>query len=69
MRSAHKNRDGELYIHRMNCEFAGWRVVNLASVRGRQHMAPVGAFRREAMKHKWLGKMAIAVERAAAPSE
>jgi LysR family hydrogen peroxide-inducible transcriptional activator len=119
-----KDLDGECYIHRMNCEFAGyadpvfaaqnvtckpaywsdrddwtlamvaagigwafmpansvkhpgvqgipttepefWRVVNLASVRGRQHTVPVGAFLRGAMKHKWFGQTAISVERTAA---
>ncbi|HUK09202.1 MAG TPA: LysR family transcriptional regulator [Stellaceae bacterium] len=112
--------DGECYIHRGNCEFAGyadpvftaqnvkckaaywsdrddwtlamvaagvgwafmpensvthpevvgipltepefWRVVNLVSVRGREHAAPVGAFLREAMRHKWFGKKAISIE-------
>jgi LysR family transcriptional regulator, hydrogen peroxide-inducible genes activator len=115
---------GECYIHRMNCEFAGyadpvfaaqnvkckaaywsdrddwtlamvaagigwafmpansvkhpgvagipltepefWREVNLVSVRGREHTPPVGAFLRDAMKHKWFGQTAISVERAAA---
>ena len=121
-----KDLDGECYIHRMNCEFAGyadpvfaaqnvkcrpaywsdrddwtlamvaagigwafmpansvkhpgvagipvtepefWRVVNLVSVRGREHTAPVGAFLREAMRHKWFGKTAISVERTSAPA-
>lgn len=121
-----KDLDGECYIHRMNCEFAGyadpvfaaqnvkckaaywserddwtlamvaagigwafmpansvkhpgvagipltepefWRVVNLVSVRGREHAPPVGAFLREAMKHKWFGQTAISVEHTTAPS-
>jgi DNA-binding transcriptional LysR family regulator len=118
-----KDLHGECYIHRMNCEFAGyadpvfaaqnvkckaaywsdrddwtlamvaagvgwafmpansvkhpgvagipltepefWREVNLVSVRGREHTPPVGAFLREAMKHKWFGQTSISVERTA----
>ena len=121
-----KDLDGESYIHRKNCEFAGyadpvfaaqnvkcnavywsdrddwtlamvaagigwafmpansvkhpgvagipltepefWREVNLVSIRGREHTPPVGAFLREAMKHKWFGQTAISVERATSPS-
>ncbi len=117
-----KDLDGEQYIHRMNCEFAGyadpvfaaqnvkckaaywsdrddwtlamvaagigwafmpkysvkhpdvrglpvvepefWREVNLVSVRGRPYAPPVGALVREAMRVKWFGEKALAVERA-----
>jgi LysR family hydrogen peroxide-inducible transcriptional activator len=112
-----KDLDGECYIHRMNCEFAGyadktfqeqqvtckpvywsdrddwtlamiasglgwgfmpehlvkhpgvagipitepefWRVVNLATVRGRPHSPAVGALVRETMHIKWFGKPAV----------
>jgi DNA-binding transcriptional LysR family regulator len=42
-----------------------WREVNLATVRGRRHSPALGAFVREVMQAHWLGKAAIAVERAA----
>ena len=37
-----------------------WRVVNLASIRGRPHSPAVGALVREAMRIKWFGEPAIA---------
>jgi LysR family transcriptional regulator, hydrogen peroxide-inducible genes activator len=116
-----KDLNGECYIHRMNCEFAGyadpifaaqnskckavywsdrddwtlamvaagigwafmpensvkhagvigipfiepefWREVNLVTVRGRPYSSTVGAFVREAMRMKWFGQTAIAVDR------
>jgi LysR family transcriptional regulator, hydrogen peroxide-inducible genes activator len=116
-----KDLDGESYIHRMNCEFAGyadpifaaqnvkcnpayrsdrddwtlamvaagigwafmpvnsvkhpgvlglpliepefWREVNMVSVRGRPYTPPVGALVREAMRIKWFGQTALAVDR------
>jgi DNA-binding transcriptional LysR family regulator len=116
-----KDLDGEQYIHRMNCEFAGyadpvfaaqnvkckaaywserddwtlamvasgigwvfmpkysvnhpgvrglpivepefWREVNLITVRGRPHAPALGALVREAMRVKWFGERALAVER------
>jgi DNA-binding transcriptional LysR family regulator len=39
-----------------------WREVNLVTVRGRPHSPAVGALVREAMRTKWMGKPAIAVE-------
>ena len=115
-----KELNGEHYIHRMNCEFAGyadhilqekgvtcaptfwserdewtlamvaaglgfafmpansvnhpdvvgipviepefWRQVNLVTVRGRPYSPGVGALVREAMRKKWFGKRAIAVQ-------
>ena len=114
--------NGECYIHRTNCEFAGyadpifaaqstkctpvywserddwtlamvaagigwafmpinsvkypgvaarpivepefWREVNLATVRGRPHSPAVGALVREAMRVRWLGEPALAVQSA-----
>jgi LysR family hydrogen peroxide-inducible transcriptional activator len=41
-----------------------WREVNLVTVRGRPHSPAVGALAREAMRTKWMGRPAIAVERA-----
>ena len=38
-----------------------WRTVNLVTVRGRPHSPAVGAFVREVMRAKWLGKDPIAV--------
>jgi DNA-binding transcriptional LysR family regulator len=116
-----KDLDGECYIHRTNCEFAGyadpvfqaqnvkctavywserddwtlamvasglgwafmpansvnhpavvglpiiepefWREVNLVTVRGRPHSPAVGALVREAMRTRWFGEPAVAVER------
>jgi len=47
-----------------------WREVNLVTVRGRPHSPAVGALVKEAMRARWLGRPAIAVdaerERAAA---
>jgi LysR family hydrogen peroxide-inducible transcriptional activator len=115
-----KELNGEHYIHRMNCEFAGyadhilrekgvtctptfwserdewtlamvaaglgfafmpansvnhpdvvgipviepefWRQVNLVTVRGRPYSPGVGALVREAMRKKWFGKRAIALQ-------
>jgi len=115
-----KELNGERYIHRMNCEFAGyadhilqekgvtctptfwserddwtmamvaarlgfafmpansvnhpgvvgipviepefWRQVNLVTVRGRPYSPGVGALVREAMRKKWFGKRATAVQ-------
>ena len=115
-----KELNGEHYIHRMNCEFAGyadhilqekgvtctptfwserddwtlamvaaglgfafmpansvnhmgvigipviepefWRQVNLVTMRGRPYSTGVGALIREAMRKKWFGKRAIAVQ-------
>jgi len=115
-----KELNSEHYIHRMNCEFAGyadhilqekgvtctptfwserddwtlamvaaglgfafmpansvnhpdvvgipviepefWRQVNLVTVRGRPYSPGVGALVREAMRKKWFGKRAIAVQ-------
>ena len=42
-----------------------WREVNLVSVRGRPHSPAVGALVREAMRVKWFGKPALAIEAAA----
>jgi len=39
-----------------------WREVNLVTVRGRPHSPAVGALVREAMRTRWLGKPAIAVD-------
>ena len=116
-----RDLDGECYIHRMNCEFAGyadpvfaaqnarceavywsdrddwtlamvaagvgwafmpensvrhagvvgipfvepefWREVNLVTVRGRPYSPALGALVREAMRMKWFGRTAIAVDR------
>jgi LysR family transcriptional regulator, hydrogen peroxide-inducible genes activator len=116
-----KDLDGECYIHRTNCEFAGyadpvfdaqnttceavywsdrddwtlamvaagvgwafmpensvghagvvgipfvepefWREVNFVSVRGRPYSAACGALVREAMRMRWFGQTAIAVDR------
>ena len=38
-----------------------WRTVNLVTVRGRPHSPAVGAFVREVMRTKWLGKVPLAV--------
>ena len=49
-----------------------WREVNLVTVRGRPHSPAVGALVNEAMRARWLGRPAIAVEtervRAAEPA-
>ena len=39
-----------------------WRQVNLVTVRGRPYSPGVGALVREAMRKKWFGKRAIAVQ-------
>lgn len=39
-----------------------WREVNLVTVRGRPHSPAVGALVREAMRMRWLGKAALALE-------
>lgn len=39
-----------------------WRTVNLVTVRGRPHSPAVGALVREAMRVKWRGENAIAVQ-------
>jgi LysR family transcriptional regulator, hydrogen peroxide-inducible genes activator len=39
-----------------------WRTVNLVTVRGRPHSPAVGALVREAMRVKWRGESAIAVQ-------
>src|SRR4051812_12230065 len=39
-----------------------WREVNLVTVRGRPHSPGVGALVREAMRTRWLGKPALAVD-------
>jgi LysR family transcriptional regulator, hydrogen peroxide-inducible genes activator len=39
-----------------------WREVSLVTVRGRPHSPGVGALVREAMRARWLGRAAIAVE-------
>jgi LysR family transcriptional regulator, hydrogen peroxide-inducible genes activator len=39
-----------------------WREVDLVTVRGRPHSPAVGALVREAMRARWLGEPAIAVE-------
>jgi LysR family transcriptional regulator, hydrogen peroxide-inducible genes activator len=39
-----------------------WREVNLVTVRGRPHSPAVGALVREAMRARWLGRPAIAVD-------
>jgi LysR family transcriptional regulator, hydrogen peroxide-inducible genes activator len=39
-----------------------WREVSLVTVRGRPHSPGVGALVREAMRARWLGRTAIAVE-------
>ena len=115
-----KDLDGECYIHRTDCEFAGyadpvfaaqnvnceavyrsdrddwtlamvaagvgwafmpensvrhagvvglpfvepefWREVNLVTVRGRRYSPALGALVREAMRMKWFGRTAIAVD-------
>ena len=60
------------FMPRSNARFPGvvsrplvepefWRTVNLATKRGRPHSPAVGAFVREAMRTKWLGKAAISV--------
>jgi LysR family transcriptional regulator, hydrogen peroxide-inducible genes activator len=41
-----------------------WRTVNLVTVRGRPHSPAVGALVREAMRAKWIGETAIAVQEA-----
>ncbi len=41
-----------------------WREVNLVTVRGRPHSPGVGALVREAMRGRWLGRSAMAVEAA-----
>lgn len=38
-----------------------WRTVSLVTVRGRPHSPAVGAFIREVMRAKWLGKEPLAV--------
>ena len=116
-----KDLDGECYIHRKDCEFAGyadpvfaaqnvkcravywserddwtmamvaagigwafmpqnsvrhmgvtgipfvepefWREVNLVTVRGRRHSPALGASVREAMRLRWFGQPALAVDR------
>jgi len=39
-----------------------WREVSLVTVRGRPHSPGVGALVREAMRSRWLGRTALAVE-------
>lgn len=41
-----------------------WREVSLVTVRGRPHSPGVGALVREAMRARWMGKPALAVEAA-----
>jgi DNA-binding transcriptional LysR family regulator len=41
-----------------------WREVSLVTVRGRPHSPAVGALVREAMRARWIGSPALAVERA-----
>jgi DNA-binding transcriptional LysR family regulator len=43
-----------------------WRQVNLVTVRGRPYSPAVGALVREAMRMRWHGEQAIAVQNAAA---
>jgi LysR family transcriptional regulator, hydrogen peroxide-inducible genes activator len=52
---------GVLGIPLIEPEF--WREVNLVSVRGRPYTPPVGALVREAMRVKWFGNTALAVDR------
>jgi hypothetical protein len=40
-----------------------WREVNLVTVRGRPHPPALGALVREAMRVRWFGRTAIAVDR------
>jgi LysR family transcriptional regulator, hydrogen peroxide-inducible genes activator len=42
-----------------------WREVSLVTVRGRPHSPGVGALVREAMRADWLGRPALALQRAA----
>lgn len=42
-----------------------WREVSLVTVRGRPHSPAVGALIHEAMRMRWLGRRALAVERMA----
>src|SRR5918995_649887 len=61
-----RDLSGGRYLHRIR------REVNLVTVRGRPHSPAVGALVKEAMRARWLGRPAIAVdaekERAAAQS-
>jgi DNA-binding transcriptional LysR family regulator len=41
-----------------------WREVSLVTVRGRPHSPAVGALVREAMRTRWLGQPALALDRA-----
>ena len=41
-----------------------WREVHLATVRGRPHSPAVGALVREAMRVRWMGGPALAVQSA-----
>ncbi|HEX2137881.1 MAG TPA: LysR family transcriptional regulator [Microvirga sp.] len=41
-----------------------WREVSLVTVRGRPHSPAVGALVREAMRARWLGRPALAVDQA-----
>jgi hypothetical protein len=46
-----------------------WREVSLVTVRGRPHSPGVGALVREAMRSRWLGRTALAVETETARAE
>src|SRR5215217_2420404 len=46
-----------------------WREVSLVTVRGRPHSPGVGALVREAMRSRWLGRAALAVETEQAGAE
>ena len=46
-----------------------WREVSLVTVRGRPHSPGVGALVREAMRARWLGRTAMAVEVETAKAE
>jgi LysR family transcriptional regulator, hydrogen peroxide-inducible genes activator len=46
-----------------------WREVSLVTVRGRPHSPGVGALVREAMRSRWLGRTALAVETEQAGAE
>jgi DNA-binding transcriptional LysR family regulator len=46
-----------------------WREVSLVTVRGRPHSPGVGALVREAMRARWLGRTAMAVEAEKARTE
>jgi DNA-binding transcriptional LysR family regulator len=46
-----------------------WREVSLVTVRGRPHSPAVGALVREAMRARWLGRPALALDHAAQERE